>query len=341
MTLKIYNMEYQMDLKIDTPKVTIITTVYNKEELIHKCINSVLNQNLKDFEYILVDDESPDKCPEICDAYAEQDNRVRVIHRKNGGHALAYNTGIIQAKGEYIMLVDADDYLSSNDAVVEMLQIAEESKCEIVVSDFLNVWDTDNQPQVLTSSGIEMLEYFIKEDIYHPTTRSRLFSRSIFEKVGLLKDLICDDEEWTPRAFSVAEKISIYPQSIYVRTTPEDSVTRISTEKNLLRKAIDRAITTGNLLDFFETKKLSKEDKKVLYKRFISLYLSSLYLYTTEIKDKENKDNLKHVLNKYHYVLNYTKYYKNFNHNMLSFINKIFGLNGALFTMYLFAKIRG
>ena len=322
-------------------KVTIITTVYNKEELIHKCVNSVLEQNFDDFEYILVDDESPDKCPDICDEYAEKDNRIKVIHRKNGGHAVAVNTGIIQAKGQYVMIVDADDYLGRKDAISEMVRIADEDKCEIVVSDFLDIWGTENKPKMLTSTGIEMLEYFIREDIYHPTTRSRLFSKSIFEKVGLLQDLICDDEEWTPRAFYAAEKVSIFPSSIYVRTTPDDSVTRINTEKNYLKKATDRAISTANLLNFFEAKELSKENKKVLYKRFISLYFSSLYLYATAIKDNENKDTIKEVLHKYQYVLNYVKYYKNFNHNILSFVNKTFGLNGLLFTMYVFSKIRG
>lgn len=92
------------------PLFSIIIPVYKVEEYLHKCVNSVLEQDFKDIEVILVDDGSPDNCPQICDELADQDNRIVVIHKDNGGSSDARNYGIKAAKGDYLMFLDSDDY---------------------------------------------------------------------------------------------------------------------------------------------------------------------------------------------------------------------------------------
>lgn len=94
--------------------VSIIVPIYNVEQYIPKCIESILAQTYRDFELILVDDGSPDNCGKICDEYAKQDSRVHVIHQENKGVSAARNAGISLAKGEYIMLVDSDDFITEN-----------------------------------------------------------------------------------------------------------------------------------------------------------------------------------------------------------------------------------
>jgi glycosyltransferase involved in cell wall biosynthesis len=96
------------------PKISIIVPVYNVEQYINRCINSLLGQTLKDIEIILVDDGSPDRCPQICDEYARKDSRIKVIHKKNGGLGYARNSGLELATGEYIAFVDSDDYVNIN-----------------------------------------------------------------------------------------------------------------------------------------------------------------------------------------------------------------------------------
>ncbi|PWM44236.1 MAG: glycosyl transferase family 2 [Clostridiales bacterium] len=93
------------------PKISIIVPIYNVEPYLDKCVNSILSQTFTDFELILVDDDSPDRCGEMCDEYAKNDNRIKVIHRKNGGLSAARNSGIDVAKGEYIGFIDSDDYI--------------------------------------------------------------------------------------------------------------------------------------------------------------------------------------------------------------------------------------
>lgn len=93
------------------PKISIIIPIYKVEEYLHRCVDSVLSQTLNEIEVILVDDGSPDNCPKICDSYRQQDVRVRVIHKKNGGLASARNAGMKIANGDYIFFLDSDDWL--------------------------------------------------------------------------------------------------------------------------------------------------------------------------------------------------------------------------------------
>lgn len=99
---------------MDTVKISILVPVYNVENYLPRCIESVLSQDFTDYELILVDDGSSDNCPAICDEYMVKDNRVRVIHKENGGHTTARLAGFQQASGKYIMFLDSDDYLFPN-----------------------------------------------------------------------------------------------------------------------------------------------------------------------------------------------------------------------------------
>ncbi len=96
------------------PKVSIIVPIYNVERYLDRCVQSLLNQTLKDIEIILVDDGSPDNCPTLCNEYARKDSRIKVIHKKNAGLGFARNSGLDIANGEYIAFVDSDDYVSEN-----------------------------------------------------------------------------------------------------------------------------------------------------------------------------------------------------------------------------------
>ena len=111
--------------------VSVIVPVYGTESYLPACIDSICNQTYKNIQIILVDDQSPDKCPEICDAYAEKDNRIIVIHQKNKGVSGARNTGLQNATGDYIMFVDSDDELYA-EAVEVLLSDSDKYGADIV-----------------------------------------------------------------------------------------------------------------------------------------------------------------------------------------------------------------
>ena len=114
------------------PKVSVIILVYNVEAYLKQCLDSVINQTLKDIEIILVDKESPDNCPKICDDYAKKDKRIKVIHQKNKGLSGARNTGMEFATGEYIAFIDSDDWIEKT-MLQTLFSTAEKHNSDVAV----------------------------------------------------------------------------------------------------------------------------------------------------------------------------------------------------------------
>lgn len=119
--------------------VSIIVPVYNGEKFITRCVESVLAQTYTDFELILVNDGSKDNSGAICDALAQKDNRIRVIHQKNGGVSRARNRGLDAAKGDVIGFVDADDYLAPTMLETALLEMG---NADICMFDLITIWDS-------------------------------------------------------------------------------------------------------------------------------------------------------------------------------------------------------
>ena len=154
--------------------VSMIIPVYGVEVYLGECLETVLNQTYKNLEIILIDDESPDRCPEICDQYAQKDERIKVIHQKNGGAANARNHGLDMATGEYICFIDSDDKIENN-YVEKLLGAIKENKAEVVVCSFKQ-WYKDKTQD---SSGFENKEYSSKDYI-----RKFLFVNTHSEKIS-------------------------------------------------------------------------------------------------------------------------------------------------------------
>ena len=116
--------------------VSVIVPVYKVEDYIRECIDSILAQTYPDFELILVDDGSPDNCGRICDDYAKGDNRIKVVHKVNGGISSARNAGLEVAKGEWIMHVDGDDWIEP-DMIESLIEAAQITGADMVIGDFV------------------------------------------------------------------------------------------------------------------------------------------------------------------------------------------------------------
>lgn len=123
------------------PLVSIVVPIYNVEKYLDRCIKSLTQQTLKDIEIILVDDESPDKCPQLCDEYASLDSRIKVIHKKNGGLGLARNSGMQVATGEYITFVDSDDFVAL-ETYEKLYTIAKSKDLDICYFRFCRYYET-------------------------------------------------------------------------------------------------------------------------------------------------------------------------------------------------------
>ena len=122
-----------MDLK---DLISVIVPIYGVEEYLNKCIDSIINQTYKNLEIILVDDGSPDKCPDICDAFEKKDERIKVIHKKNGGLSDARNAGLDIAHGDYLVFVDSDDWVETNfiEKLYEEIEDNDVIRCQYFVN---------------------------------------------------------------------------------------------------------------------------------------------------------------------------------------------------------------
>ena len=113
--------------EMNAPFLSVIIPIYKVEDYLERCVKSVLNQDFKDIEVILVDDGSPDRCPQICDEFAKTDERIKVLHKPNGGLSDARNVGMDVATGEYLMFADSDDFLFQNACEVLVNKIEKEN----------------------------------------------------------------------------------------------------------------------------------------------------------------------------------------------------------------------
>ena len=176
------------------PSVSIIVPVYNAQKTIARCIESIINQEFQDFELLLVNDGSKDDSGQICDSYAAQDKRIRVIHKDNSGVSDSRNMALDLAKGKYIQFLDSDDWITT-DATNLFFRAAEDHHCDMVISDFYRVvgqrvshkGDIDDD-EVMTREDYAAHMMENPADFYYGVLWNKFFRREIIEQYHLRMD---------------------------------------------------------------------------------------------------------------------------------------------------------
>ena len=233
------------------PKVSVIVPIYNVEKYLDECMVSLLNQTLKDIEIILVDDESPDNCPKMCDEYANKDKRVKVVHKKNGGLGFARNSGLDVAIGEYVAFIDSDDFIDL-DMMEHLYNVAteynaDEVRCGIrfyVGGKFTERHDVD---ELTVFRGKEQVVDFMldvvgplpecKRDVkYMMSSCCCIHSRKVIEDnhIRFLSERECLSEDliWDIDLFSKMNCIVYVPECHYAyRMNPSSLTHQYSREK--------------------------------------------------------------------------------------------------------------
>ena len=173
------------------PIVSIIVPVYNAENYIRRCVDSILGQEYTDFELILTDDGSTDASGAICDEYAAKDSRVRVIHKPNTGVSDTRNTAIAQAQGTYLQFLDSDDWITSN-ATKLLVRTAQEYNCDLVIADFYRVvGERVSHKGSIETQGVLTKEEFAEQmmknpaDFYYGVLWNKLYRRDLVKKYQL------------------------------------------------------------------------------------------------------------------------------------------------------------
>ena len=220
-------------------KISLIIPVYKVEEYLADCLMSVLNQTFQDYEVILIDDGSPDCCPQLCDEWAEKDSRISVLHRENGGLSAARNTGVKAARGDYLYFLDSDDELTT-DALEVMYRLVEiHSGVDLVQGGFFEKKEDAGKPTPYNFPKYTEDAKLIKNTLLTfdgdlIKAQSRLVRRDFFIENDLWfkEGIIHEDNYWT---FFLAKSVKTMcfcnKRTYYHRMNPDSITHAINVKK--------------------------------------------------------------------------------------------------------------
>lgn len=211
------------------PLVSVVIPIYNVEKYLDRCVSSVVNQTYRNLEIILVDDGSPDNCPAMCDAWAERDSRIRVIHKKNNGQGMARNSGMDIATGKYIFFFDSDDYVAY-ETVSLCVSSAEKQNADVVMFGFCHVFSDGTLKKVKLDvkqnlfSGESVREVvlpglFTYDMGYGGSACGKMFRLKLLRDEGIRfaseRVIISEDSYFSLEVFNIAQVVFLLPENLY------------------------------------------------------------------------------------------------------------------------------
>lgn len=220
---------------MNNPVISVIVPIYNVEQWLPACVDSLLAQDFTDFELILVDDGSPDGCPALCDAYADRDDRVRVIHQKNGGLSAARNTGIEAACGEYLAFVDSDDFVSPQ-YLSKMLAAARTQSADLVVCGVEDVAESGQNTEEPSHSlcseagcfaGRALFsKFFGPNATYYTVAWNKLYRAELWNELRYPEGLLHEDDAVAHRVYAACERVICLEDPLYFYRLRTGSICR-------------------------------------------------------------------------------------------------------------------
>lgn len=270
--------------------ISIIVPVYKVENYLKKSIDSIINQSYKKIEIIIVDDGSPDKCGKICDDYSKKDNRIKVIHKKNGGLSDARNVGIENSNGKYISFIDSDDYVEYNYIEVLYKTILKYNADIAIVGHV--VWYNQNKIErawyeEYDAKPKKILEKILYDDKIDISAWGKLYNADLFKKIRFPKGRLFEDAATTYKLIDSSNKIAVNSLPLYNYIIRENSIsTNVFSEKKM-----DLIISTKEMTDYISKK--YPELSKACNRRLMYAYLSTL---TQFVKSKSKNRSIKKQL---------------------------------------------
>ncbi|MGA4516237.1 glycosyltransferase family 2 protein [Solibacillus silvestris] len=234
--------------------ISIIVPIYNVEDFLHRCVDSILNQTYKNLEIILVNDGSPDQCGKICEEYAKLDNRVKVIHKENGGLSDARNAGIEVAEGQYLAFIDSDDWI--HEEYIEILyELLRKTNSDISICNFLmtsteNFQVDNSKAELYTYSNIKALEQLYNDEFYVQmvTSWGKLYKKNLFEGLSFPVGRVHEDEFTTYKLLYKANKVVLTTAKLLYYWQREDS---IMGDRFNIKNKLDQIDALNERVEFF------------------------------------------------------------------------------------------
>ena len=262
-------------------KFSVVIPVYKVEKYLDQSVQSVLSQTLSDLEVILVDDGSPDRCGEMCDAWAAKDARIRVIHQQNGGLSVARNTGIRHATGDYVLFLDSDDWWETDTVLETIAKQLERTPAQVLSFNYRKSFNGVAQPgyfdETLPSSKeteslaqIVQHERWINGACNKALSRTMLLENDLFFRPGITSE----DIDWTLRVALTAETFAFANVCVFVYRQHSASISHTVAPKNV-RMLCDNVRTCVRLLEAAQTAKAEALTSYVAYQYATLIYNAS------------------------------------------------------------------
>ncbi len=212
------------------PEITVIVPVYNVEPYLHRCVDSILAQTYTDFELILVDDGSPDNCPAICDAYAAQDERVKVIHQQNGGLSAARNAGIdwafANSDSQWLTFIDSDDWVHK-EYLERLLDAAVTHNVRVSLCGFERTEGANADVPETMSFRLSLPEdFYVQDNVTATIACAKLYRKSCFEGIRYPIGKIHEDEFVTYQILFSVPEIAVIEDKLYYYFINENGITK-------------------------------------------------------------------------------------------------------------------
>lgn len=218
------------------PKISIIVPVYNVEQYLSKCILSVLEQTYQDWELLLVNDGSPDNSDKICEEFAQKDNRIRVLHKENGGVSSARNLGLENAKGDYIMFIDSDDWIS-NDCLEVCKYEIEKNNLDALQFGFFSIYSDRKLAHINSSTSILSGEEYIQTNSFNVCVWGGIYRRKIIEGNQLrfpIELKLAEDQIFVLSFLKETQRIKYLDRGMYYYYQRDESANHSSKSKDML-----------------------------------------------------------------------------------------------------------
>lgn len=284
------------------PLISVIVPIYNVEKYLARCVDSIVNQTYKNLEIILVDDGTPDRCPQMCDDYAEKDSRIKVVHKKNGGLSDARNAGMAVATGEYISFIDSDDYVSDDffECLLDVMnkENSDIAECSVVKFYEDNRFDEfSDDLSVKTYDTQDAMSALIAENPFHQHVWNKLYKTELVKDIPYAVGKLNEDEFWTYQVFGRANKVSKLNKTMYYYFQRNSSIMGVG--YNIRR--LDALEGKANRQKYIENNfpDLSMQAK-------IDLYGSCMFAYQSVLKFMSGADKKKalELIRKYRKMYN-------------------------------------